>query len=291
VTYAGTEEDLRSVEAALARSRRYAAIAPVTVRRLAARALLSAQGNVPEAIKRTKRGLHEIYGAYLPGTPPHYERMLSELRAARASGDEQAVRDALSSALAVHASTRERLPHLAAFYQQIFSRIDPPATIRDLACGFNPLARPWMGLAGPVTYLASDIDTRLAGFIEQALAALGTAHQVEVADLISQRVTDPADLTLLMKTVPCLERQQSGAGWDLIEAVNSPAVVVTFPTRSLGHRPKGMFQTYSAAFEAQLAQRAWPAERLEIPGELIYLVRKPVHGGKGRGRKGHGGKQ
>jgi hypothetical protein len=38
-----------------------------------------------------------------------------------------------------------------------------------------------------------------------------------------------------------------------------------------------MFQTYSAAFEAELTQRSWQAERLEIPGELIYLVRKP-HG-------------
>ena len=280
MTYAGTEEDLRSVQDALARSRRYAAVGPVTVRRMAARALLSAQGNVPEAIKRTKRGLHEIYGAYLPGSPPHYERMLGELRAARDTGDEQAVRDALSSALAVHASTRERLPHLEAFYAEIFSRLDRPASIRDLACGFNPLAQPWMGLAGPVTYLASDIDTRLAGFIDQALTALGIAHRVEVTDLIGQVVTEHADLTLLMKTVPCLERQQPGAGWDLIEAVNSPALVVTFPTRSLGHRPKGMFQTYSAAFEAQLIQRAWPAERLEIPGELIYLVRKPDHGGK-----------
>jgi 16S rRNA (guanine(1405)-N(7))-methyltransferase len=278
VTYAGTEEDLRSVEAALARSRRYAAIGPVTVRRLAARALLSAQGNVPEAIKRTKRGLHEIYGAYLPGSPPHYDRMLSDLRAAVSSGDEEAVRDSLSSALAVHASTRERLPHLAAFYREVFSRVAAPATIRDLACGFNPLALPWMGLDAPVTYLASDIDTRLAAFIGQALTVLGAAHRVEVADLIGQPVTDHADLTLLMKTVPCLERQQPGSGWELIEAVNSPAVVVTFPTKSLGHRPKGMFQTYSAAFEAQLIQRAWQAERLEIPGELIYLVRKPRHG-------------
>lgn len=274
----GTDEDLRSVEAALARSRRYAAIGPVTVRRLAARALVSAQGNVPEAIKRTKRGLHEIYGAYLPGSPPHYDRMLSDLRAAAGRGDEQAIRDSLSSALAVHASTRERLPHLAAFYQEVFSRIKAPATIRDLACGFNPLTLPWMGLDAPVTYLASDIDIQLAAFIEQALTALSTAHRVEVADLISQPVTDYADLTLLMKTVPCLERQQPGAGWDLIEAVNSPAVVVTFPTKSLGHRPKGMFQTYSAAFEAQLLQRSWQAERLEIPGELIYLVRKPDHG-------------
>jgi 16S rRNA (guanine(1405)-N(7))-methyltransferase len=275
VTYAGAEADLRSVQEALARSRRYAAVGPVTVRRMAAKALISAEGDVPEAIKRTKRGLHEIFGAFLPGRPPHYERMAQDLAAAAASGSDGAVRDALSSAMAVHASTRERLPHLAAFYEMIFSRIKPPATIRDLACGFNPLALPWMALSQPVTYLASDIDSRLIGFIQAALTALGIDHRAAVTDLIDQPVTDHADLTLLMKTVPCLERQQAGAAWDLIDAVNSPTVVVTFPTRSLGHQPKGMFQSYSAAFEAELGRRGWQAEQAEIPGELIYVVSKP----------------
>jgi 16S rRNA (guanine(1405)-N(7))-methyltransferase len=269
-----SEDKLCAIEKALLASRRYAAIAPVTIRRIAGKALLAANGDVPDAIKRTKRGLHEIYGAYLPGSTPNYQSMLRKLRAAIDGGGEQAVLDAITSAMAVHASTRERLPYLGRFYEQIFSRVPAPATIRDLACGFHPLAVTLMPLSSSVTYLASDIDTRLVEFIDEALTALGTAHRVEVADLIGQQVTERADLTLLLKAVPCLERQQAGAGWDLLDAVNSPTIVLTFPTKSLGQRSKGMFQTYSAAFENRLSDRSWQAERLEIPNELIYVVRK-----------------
>jgi 16S rRNA (guanine(1405)-N(7))-methyltransferase len=269
------DEQLLRVEAAVAKSRRYATLAPGTVRRVARRALVSAQGNVGEATKRAKRGLHEIYGAYLPGSEPNYPALLRGLRSAVASGEPGAVTGALSSAMSVHASTRERLPYLEVFYQEIFSRVPEPATIRDLACGLNPLAVPWMRLPETAVYQASDIGGRLIEFVDAALTELGMPHEARVADLIDEPPAGYADLTLLLKTVPCLERQRPGAGWDLIDAISSPAIVVTFPTRSLGQRAKGMFQTHSAAFEEHAGARSWRYEQLEIPGELIYIVRKP----------------
>lgn len=268
------EDRLRTIEAALTGSKRYAAVAPETVRRIAARALTSAGGDVTDAIKRTKRGLHEIYGAYLPPSAPNYGSMLRKIAAAVSGGDERAVRDALAGAMAVHASTRERLPHLAAFRTEVFDRIPPPATVRDLACGLNPLAAPWLGLPAGATYLASDIDARQIGFVGDVLDLLGVPHRAFVGDLVTQPLDEPTDVTLLLKTVPCMERQQEGAGWGLLDAVNSPIVVASFPTRSLGQRAKGMFQTYSAAFEAHAAGKPWTYESVELPNELIYLVRK-----------------
>lgn len=268
------DDRVQAVEAAVAKSRRYAAIAPGTVRRLAGKALQATQGDVGEAVKRTKRGLHEIYGAYLPPSAPNYEAMLRKLRAAVAAADEPAVQAALRSAMAVHASTRERLPHLAEFYREVFGRVGPVATVRDLACGFNPLAVPWMGLPPAATYLASDIDTRQIEFVDEVLTVLGVPHRAEVVDLVDRPVTEPADVTLLLKTVPCLERQQSGAGWALLAAVNSPTIVLTFPTKSLGQRSKGMFQTYSAAVASHVDSAQWSVEQLEIPNELIYVLRR-----------------
>jgi 16S rRNA (guanine(1405)-N(7))-methyltransferase len=267
-------DKLESIETALATSRRYAGVAPGAVRRVARKALVAARGDVGEAIKRTKRGLHEIHGAYLPATGPKYEAMGRKLRPAADSGDQEQVKDVLRSAMAVHASTRERLPHLNDFYQEIFDRIPRPAIIRDLACGLNPLAVPWMPLAAPVSYVASDIDERLTGFVGQALTAVGVTHRAEVLDLVDSPVTGYADLTLMLKTVPCLERQRTGSGWDLIAAIDSPTIVVTFPTRSLGQRSKGMFQTYSSAFEAHLSGHSWGVEQVEIPNELIYVISK-----------------
>jgi len=269
-----SDDRLRAIEAELGRSRRYGSVAPSTLRRAAAKGLGTANGATADAVKRAKRSLHEIYGAYLPGNPPNYGALLRKLRAAVDADDRDQMLAALRTAMAVHASTRERLPHLSDFYREIFSRVPPPAAVRDLACGLNPLAVPWMGLPETTTYLASDIDIRQVDFLAEALAALGVPHRAEVLDLVDQPVSEPVDLTLLLKTVPCLERQRPGAGWNLIGAVNSPFVVVTFPTRSLGQRSKGMFQTYSAAFEARARQEAWQVEQAEIPGELIYVVRK-----------------
>jgi 16S rRNA (guanine(1405)-N(7))-methyltransferase len=262
------EDRLRTIEAALTGSRRYAAVAPQTVRRIAAKALTSAGGDVPEAIKRTKRGLHEIYGAYLPPSAPNYPALLRRIAAA------DPVQDALRAAMAVHASTRERLPYLADFYAAVLGSVPAPATVADLACGLNPLAVPWMGLPAGTTYLASDIDSRQVGFVGDVLDLLGVPHRAQVLDLIAAGPGEPADLTLLLKTVPCLERQQEGAGWALLDAVESPVIVASFPTRSLGQRAKGMFQTYSAAFESYAAERPWSYERIEIPNELVYLLRK-----------------
>jgi 16S rRNA (guanine(1405)-N(7))-methyltransferase len=267
-------EKLEAIENALAKSRRYAAVSPDTVRRVARKALLATRGDVGEAVKRTKRGLHEIHGAYLPPGAPNYDSLARSIRSAADSGDEEKIKADLRSAMAVHASTRERIPYLGTFYQEIFARVPEPATIRDLACGLNPLATPWMPVGKPVTYLASDIDERMLDFVGQALTALGVAHRVEIIDLVDAQVTGYADLTLLLKTIPCLERQKTGAGWELLDAINSPTIIVTFPTRSLGQRSKGMFQTYSSAFEEYLGRGSWRAEQVEIPNELVYIVTK-----------------
>lgn len=281
-----SDEKLRAVETALTKSKRYSGLAPATVRRVARRALVSSGGDVTDAVKRTKRGLHEIYGAYVPGGAPPYRSILRKLEEAVTDADPgsaddavpggagERTREVLVGAMRAHASTRERLPSLERFYREIFDRVPAPATVRDLACGLNPLAAPWMGLPASTGYRASDIDAPQMEFLDHALDLLGVRHETAVADLLDDPVSAPADLTLLLKTVPCLEKQRAGAGWELLDAVNSPTLVVTFPTKSLGRRSKGMFQTHSTAFEQFAAERPWRVESFETDNELVYLVHR-----------------
>ncbi|MBV8932877.1 MAG: 16S rRNA methyltransferase [Kutzneria sp.] len=265
------EDKLAKVLLAVRGSSRYASVAERTVRRIATTALTASGGEVGDAVKRTKRGLHEVFGAYLPSVP-RYERTLEAIRAAR---DEQALRDALARAMSSHASTRERLPILSEFYAEVFAHLDrPPRVIADLACGMNPLAVRWMPIDDDVVYLASDIDTRLVAFLDSVLTAMGVAHETAVRDLVGDEDPAPADVTFLLKTVPCVESQRRGRGWELVDAVASPIVVVSFPTKSLGQRSKGMYQTYSAAFIAHAADRAWQTVELEFDNELVYVITK-----------------
>lgn len=265
---------LDEIMTAVRTSRRYTSVADQTIRRIADAALISANGNVGEAVKRTKRGLHEIFGAYLPA-PPKYAALLRKLDTAVHADDQQEIRAVLSSAMSSHASTRERLPILDEFYSEVFRRLpSPPRTIRDLACGLNPLTTPWMSLPDGVVYHASDIDLRLIDFLDSALTALGVAHRTEVRDLVADADPTPTDVTLLLKTVPCLESQRRNHGWELIDAINSPIVVVSFPTKTLGQRSKGMFNTYSNAFDRWVADRPWRIEQIEFSNELVYVVDK-----------------
>src|SRR5262245_17166809 len=137
------EEAKAEVVAAVLRSRRYRTVARPTVERLAQAALVAAGGDRKEAVKRTKRRLHEAFGAFLPSPPP-YDRLAAAVDAAVAAGDDEAVRGTLLRAMGFHASTQERLPVLDRFYADIFAVTGEPASLLDVACGLNPLAVPWM---------------------------------------------------------------------------------------------------------------------------------------------------
>lgn len=265
------DEKLAKVLVAVRDSARYQSVADDTVRRIATASLTAARGDVTDAVKRTKRGLHEIFGAYLPSTP-RYEKMLGLLREA---GSQQERRDVLARTMSSHASTKERLPILDEFYGAVFERLPaPPRVIADLACGMNPLTVEWMPVGEDVLYRASDIDSRLMAFLDEALTVLGVSHEVAVHDLLTGPDPAHADVTLLLKAVPCIETQQKELGWDLIDAINSPVVVVSFPTKSLGQRSKGMYRTYSTGFAAHAEGRPWQVEELEFGNELVYVVQK-----------------
>ena len=63
-------------------------------------------------------------------------------------------------------------------------------------------------------------------------------------------------------------------GAKLMEGINAANILVSFPSRSLGGRSKGMTQNYEAHFNQLMAGKNWQVTRFEFPGELAFLVRK-----------------
>lgn len=248
-------------------SRRYGRLAPELLRRLAAEELPKAR-TPAEAEKRVKRRLHQIFGAY--ATRPNYTAILAGLRAA--AGDPDAVRGICRSAMAAHASTRERLPILDVFYREVFAVTGRPTSLLDIGCGLNPLAAPWMDLAPATPYRAIDIDLDLVAFLTAALPLLGADGSAETRDVVATPPEDPADVALLLKTLPCLEQQRAGTGERLLRAIRARRIVVSYPTHSLGGRGKGMERTYRDTF-ARLAETLEQRyETLAFPGEVVFVV-------------------
>ncbi|MGZ3612068.1 MAG: 16S rRNA methyltransferase, partial [Ktedonobacteraceae bacterium] len=61
----------------------------------------------------------------------------------------------------------------------------------------------------------------------------------------------------------------------LLESINADHLVVSFPARSLGGKSKGMAANYESRFYKLVEHEPWSIQRLEFPGELVFLVSKP----------------
>jgi 16S rRNA (guanine(1405)-N(7))-methyltransferase len=173
-----------------------------------------------------------------------------------------------------HASTRERLPILDSFYNTVFEALPPIASVLDVACGLNPLAIPWMPLAPGATYTACDLYADMIDFLNGFFRLAGIDGRAQVCDLISGPPRQRADLALVLKTLPTLDQIARDAGRDLLRALDTPYMLVSFPARSLGGRDKRMAEHYAERFEALVGAEGWQAERCEFAAELAFLVRK-----------------
>jgi 16S rRNA (guanine(1405)-N(7))-methyltransferase len=263
--------NLEKTISAVASSKKYGSICADTIHRIAKREL-AVHGTVKATTKATKRRLHQIYGAFEGEVD--YEEAYLRLEAAYRAGTDDEIKATCRQILVVHSSTRERLPILEQFYEAIFGLTGQPKSILDLGCGLNPLAWPWMGLAAGVRYLALDIDRARVRFLNQYLALEGLEPLARCQDVLSQPPYEAADLALLLKLSPTLERQEAGATLRLIERLRTPCVVVSFAVASLGGRQKGMADQYQAQFLDWVDGHGWPVDTLTFETELVFVVRK-----------------
>jgi 16S rRNA (guanine(1405)-N(7))-methyltransferase len=250
-------------------SKRYQWVAPSVVARLVAEEIPKSR-NAAEAQKRTKRRLHQIFGAYAAPLP--YAEIAQRIAATPENGHQ--LEGVCRWVLEKHASTRERLPILSAFYADIFGITGKPSRLLDVACGLNPFAWPWMGLDAGCTYFACDIDVQLCAVLDRFLSRVGIQHRAEVADAVAPFDLPSADVALLLKALPCLEQQRAGIGLEVLDRIDASNVVVSYPTRSLGGRGKGMASTYRAQFTSMVEQRPWRFVEIEFSSELVFIVDK-----------------
>jgi 16S rRNA (guanine(1405)-N(7))-methyltransferase len=236
--------------------------------------IASEESNKKDPEKAAKTRLHQLYGAYTqPNACKKAEALLNN-------------RD-VTSLLRLHASTRERLPHYAEFYQFILSRITPPASIMDLGCGFNPFSLPLLLQQLPAAHLkiyhAYDIDTRQAAVLNQFFTLHSLPPAAECLDLAVETPTPAADLALMLKLLPVLDAQApaaTGNGFRLARSLKAKHLVITYPLKSLGGKEKGMARHYRHTFETaynagELSPFLLSAEQ-QIGTEWLYMLTNPT---------------
>ncbi len=262
------DETVQRLVADVLKSGKYAHITPQLVSRIGAEELAKGR-KYKKAVKATKNKLHQVGGAYQK-TSPQYAAWYKNLAAV--AGNEEDFKAACRQTMAYHASTHERLSILEEFYPAVFDHLPAVKTILDVACGLNPLAIPWMPLAAGVEYTACDMYADMVEFVGDVLDLMPMQGQAEVCDVVHQPPTQPVDLALILKTIPCLEQVDKDAGTRLIDSLNAEWLVISYPAKSLGGRSKGMVENYEAHFEALQAGRGWQAIRLLFETELVFVV-------------------
>lgn len=246
-------------------SRKYRHVSLALVRAVGAREL-AVRPRLKEAVKGTKNKLHQVGGAYFE-TAVDYDRALTDLETA------MSLPDTLRQIMALHSSTRERLSILDQFYATVLADLPPIHSLHDLACGLNPLARPWLPLAETAVYHASDIYADMVDFLNQAMSLLGWPGQASVRDLLTDPPTEPVDLALLLKAVPCLDQLDKEMVPRLLDSLPASYWLISFPVHSLGGRSKGMVETYEGRFAELMNGRNWTYQRFQFETELAFLVR------------------
>jgi 16S rRNA (guanine(1405)-N(7))-methyltransferase len=263
-----SEELLEQLTEQVRQGAKYREIAPELVRRIGAQELAKRR-SLKEAVKATKNKLHQIGGAYQPGRI-NYEEGLRLLREMAVSSPH--FRAICHSIMQAHASTRERLLILDHFYTTTLASLPPIHTVLDLACGLNPLVYPWLPLPPNVQFTAVDIYSDMLTFIQHFFELAGVNGRTQQRDIIGNPPTEPYDLILLLKTLPCLEQVDKSAAADLIEALNGRFLLISYPAQSLGGRGKGMVENYTQQFERLADGRHWQVQRFEFATELAFLV-------------------
>ena len=224
-----------------------------------------------EVIKAVRNKLHQVGGAYQE-KPIDYTKWKVELARLPHDLNSGEVQAFCREKMVWHTSTRERLPLLESFYQTTLGAVAPIHSLLDLACGLNPLTYAWLPLADGATLQAYDIYSDQTDFLNAYFQHTSLSGQAEMCDLTHSVPTQPVQLALLLKTIPCLEQIDKTIGRRLLTQINAEHLLVSFPSHGLSGKGKGMRHNYAAHFQELTAGLPFSVQNFEFPGELVYLL-------------------
>ena len=235
-----------------------------------AREELRNQKDWRSALKTTRTRLHRLTGAFL--TPKiDYAQWIENFKSLSRENAEQ-FKKASASMMKLHFSTKERLPFLDSFFVTCLQSLGPLTSVLDLACGFNPLAIPWMPLAANSVYYACDVVDPLIVFLGEFFSFTGQTGSAFTCNLLRTIPQQHVQVAFMLKLLPILDQVDPDASGNLLEQVNADHLLISYPSKSLGGRQKGMKLTYAQHFERITAGKGFQIRSFEFSNEIAYLL-------------------
>ena len=206
-----------------------------------------------DKIKSIKRELHKAYAAYIQN-----KRRIETLLKKGASEEE---------IMALHSSTKERLPYYKEFYSSIFKITGKPKRVADIGCGLNPLSYKYFGCKP--FYFAMDVDPFVINVVNTYfnMKAIGGRAVLGSALELKYDFKD-YDVVLMLKLLPLLESQRKGITEQLLSQIKSRYIVFSLPTRSLSSRKP---------LDTSFFKEKIPYKKLiKFPNEEVLIYESPV---------------
>ncbi|MDR2656664.1 MAG: hypothetical protein LBB86_02415 [Oscillospiraceae bacterium] len=233
--------------------------------------------NARDCERAVRNRLYQITGAYAPsGSAARiFERGMDErLDSLRGVDNYASALEWCAHFLAAHASTRERLPVLKAFYDYIGDICAGARIVADYGCGVNPFALPLWRRSDMIRYDAYDVDTRSIGYANALFRRIGLPEAAQASDLAVETPPAASDAALLLKLLPVLDMQRDGRGIQLLREIQSPVKIVSFPLSGLSGTNRARRIDGTAARFERVAMEAGIAirESRRIWSEMVYVI-------------------
>lgn len=231
---------------------------------------LANQKDRNSALKSTRTRLHRLAGAYL--APKLDYAKWVDIFKSLPNDNPETIRGACERMMKLHASTQERLPFINSFYQTCLAPISPVESVLDLACGLNPLAIPWMPLHKNCTYYACDVVDPMIRFLNVFFSKLNQAGSAFSCNLLQSIPQQQVQVVFMLKLLPILDQVNPDASATLLDQVRADYLLISYPSKSLGGRSKGMKQTYAEHLERITQGRKFDIRSFDFPNETVYLL-------------------
>lgn len=264
------QDSIEKIVSEICSSPKYARICCELVRRIGSEELQK-RSSFKDALKHTRAKLHQVAASFQEKPIP-YGKLFREMEALPRDPRDPASRAWCLKTLELHASTRERLPILDSFFNEVLADLPLVNSVLDLACGLNPLAITWMPLAEGAAYQACDIYEDMNGFLNCFFDHFRLRANAEICDLSNEIPQGEFDLALILKSLPCLAQLDKDLPNRLLESIRAKHIFITFPVSSLGGRSKGMRQNYERQFNDLTSGWQGTIKKFEFQTELAFLL-------------------
>ena len=248
-------------------SKKYANIDPSIVERLCEETIPKYPKR-KDVVKAIKKELHIIHESFL-GEDCH--QRATSLISNYSGSDLSSDKELTLKLLELHSSTKERLTQVDEIYSFISEYISLENDVIDLGCGFNPLVLPFFETK-PKNYTALDINQATIELLNYYFEQCKLPYQAGLCDAVGKTNEKQADILLLFKLFPLLERQKKGQAFEIIRSYNCKRYIISFPLKSASGKEKGMEKYYTDFFEQGLPTYFSIKEKKIFDNEMFYIV-------------------